>query len=43
MKKVKLNEGTSDFMLTEYTTITGSKLAPEKVITSVISRWFWVP
>ena len=38
MKRVKLNEGTSDFMLTEYTTITGSKLAPEKVIASVKSR-----
>ena len=36
MKKVKLNEDTSDFMLTDYTTITQSKLGYEKTL--VISR-----
>ena len=32
IKKVKLNDGNNDFLLTDYTTISKSKLAYEKVI-----------
>ena len=40
MKKIKLNEGTSDFMLTGYTTIPRSKLAYEKFTPTLVVSWW---